>query len=65
MDLGLNPSGKRVGPVILPYTRLCLRNLQEQSKERYWSPISGPQGLNSILISLVRVSTYDLLREHS
>ena len=28
MDLGLNPSGKRVGPVILPSTGLCLRNPQ-------------------------------------
>ena len=65
MDLGLNPSGKRVGPVILPSKRLCLRNPQEQSKERCWSRISGPRGLNSILISLLRVSTYYLLREHT
>ena len=65
MDLGLNPSGKRVGPVILPSTRLCLRNPQEQGEERCWSQISGPRGLNSILIYLVRVSTYYLLREHT
>ena len=65
MDLGLNPSGNQVGPVILPSTRLCLRNPQEQSGERCWSRISGPRGLNSILISLVRVSTYYLLWEHT
>ena len=65
MDLGLNPSGKQVGPVIWPSTRLYLSNPQEQSKERCWLQISGPRGPNSILISLVRVSTYYLLREHT
>ena len=33
MDLVLNPSGKRVGPVILTFIRLCLRNPQEQSED--------------------------------
>ena len=65
MDLVLNPSEKRAGPVILPSTRLFLRNPQEQSEERCWLRISGPRRLNSILISLVRVSTYYLLREHT
>ena len=62
MDLGLNPSGKRVGPVIWPSTRLCLSNPQEQSKGKFWSRINIPRGSNSIkmvfLIFLVRVSTY-------
>ena len=62
MDLGLNPSGKRVGPVIQPSTRLFLRNPQEQSGGRCWLRISSPQGSNIIkivvLIFLVCVSTY-------
>ena len=32
MDLGLNPSGKRVGPVIQPSTRICLSNPQKKAE---------------------------------
>ena len=48
MDLGLNPSGKREGPVILPSTRLCSRNPQELNKGRCSSQISSLRPLHQV-----------------